>query len=95
MGLALLQEEVVSALQCATSESESSLSPKESQQDHDLVRSLSRSTAGSTDSQSESIEHDNANTKVHLQEWITLLDEVHSSAQGSVDVLNDLLNYDK
>jgi len=41
------------------------------------------------------ISPETADMDVCLQEWQTLLGDVYSSAQNSVDVLNDLLNYDK
>ena len=40
------------------------------------------------------MDHDTI-SRSNLQAWLTQLEEVHDSAKSSVDVLNDLLNYDK
>lgn len=78
MGLALLQEEVGSALHRTGL----------------IDISETQHTTGTT-STTPNDEKEEATSKENLEEWLSLLGDVHSSAETAVSVLNDLLNYDR
>lgn len=84
MGLTLLQEEVAMAIRRRNGShvgTANSRSSRQSSEDDGADPERAAPTARSCDED--------------LEEWLKLLGEIYSSAQGSVDVLNDLLNYDK
>lgn len=91
MGLTLLQEEITKALGYNTS-AEVPDEPSEPDGEADPEAALDGSTGRSISSLGEGQGTISSKSALH---WHRVTQEVHTNAQSSIDVLNDILNYDK